>query len=1662
MRHPLNWAWPCLALAATSIAAVAVLMNPAPPVVSAAAMPAAHVSAPERPVTASIAQSAGGVARVYSRDDDDAAPVEAFRTWTDLFRAAPSEERAAMVDDGVALARARRAKMSEWIQDDPERALTEAVPLEVREVLPAAVTQLLESRVSGVGELRVLARDGGIASPGDGVLRTADIHGVRYVAHVYGRRARQLTQEGAALHGIALDGHMAVDASPVRVLERGEIALRAAARNGMARVGGDASADAPQQAFVQVGDEVWGVADADDVAVIEKLHVLAEDAPGPRVGDAAASLGSGATEQLLAAEDSWTTGEKRILVLPVDFADLPGWPISVSDGGTRISAEILRSRMEDEVAPFFAANSYGRATFAVTVAATLYRLPEPATTYTGSPLGDTQLHQHAVAAAAGDFDAAAFDVVIAVFSDLGSIPDSRMTFEALAPVGGSRIWINGHPGFAHLARSLGHSYGLYDARVSVEGREPFTSDGHGEWEADPLDVMGRGEHPALHFNEIYKAQLGWLPETAIHDVDTDGMFRVFRMDAAEPTAGQLAALRLPSRNGVSYWVGYRRPPASGPPAADGIHVRQLFDSGAAVSHLLDLTPGTPNNDVGLAVGARATDDFRGISFRTVGTGVEDGREYADVEVNLGSGTAAVWTWGEEATAAPEVENVRRIVADGSGIRVLHDDGSVSGWHVVSEVPEGLGPAADIAADRWDGYWAGAVLADGTVSLWNAEERSELLPPAGLGDVRSLAVSVYQAVALKADGTIEAWGRAGPFIAVPAGLDQVVAVEASESGTCAVRADGSVVGWGYLPAVPPELTDAVAVSPADNYIAALRRDGSVVVWGEGLSGLQRILPDVSDARGISFHNDGGLVLREDGSIAAWSRRAARTPAFTVPEGLPPAVHVVTGVGISAILAARGGPAITVQPADRSSALGGDVAFTAFAAGDGATTYQWQRLRPGHVTWTDLANSGSYAGTRTPTLRVSGIARRQSGERFRCVVTGASGASVMSEPARLLAPDALIGIATQPVGSTVAGNETVVLSVQPYGESPFTYQWFHDDATIADATGPRLTLREVTSADAGDYTVRVGNIHGTVISAPATLVVQAAPAFTQDPDDRRVAPGADVSWTVSVTGVPAPSLQWRKDGVDIPGATGVTFALTGATASDAGEYVVVATNAVGTATSRSATVTVGPTAFAGQYFGTFGESGAWAVAIDPANTGTCLIWSPGSAEVAWIGTLIVAADGTFTGEAVPTFARRGAESATGQAAPVVTNISGSIVSGELHATAGGIAGDLIASREPATGPAVEISGHFQAPFLHAAQGVLHLIVGASGRALVIAAGEGVSAGGLMLIDAAGAFSLVDPEGTEVRVQVRPGSLVLGGTIELPHGGEVIDVSGMGIQVEPVSRLVNLSTRGHVGTGDDVLVAGFVIAGTGTKPLLIRAVGPTLGSPPFGVSGAARDPRIHLVRQSDGARLDGNDNWGDAGNASELAAAMARTGAFAIPEGSGDAALLVDLPAGAYTALVETGESGAGVSLIEIYAVDDAAHRDARLVNISTRGYVGSGDAVMIPGFVAEGNAPRRLLVRGVGAMLAQPPFNVSGVQQDPVISVHRASDGERVAMNDDWDVDGAGEPILELARSVGAFDLPRGSRDAALVLTIPAHTGYTVVISGKDGASGVVLAEVYELP
>jgi hypothetical protein len=280
-----------------------------------------------------------------------------------------------------------------------------------------------------------------------------------------------------------------------------------------------------------------------------------------------------------------------------------------------------------------------------------------------------------------------------------------------------------------------------------------------------------------------------------------------------------------------------------------------------------------------------------------------------------------------------------------------------------------------------------------------------------------------------------------------------------------------------------------------------------------------------------------------------------------------------------------------------------------------------------------------------------------------------------------------------------------------------------------------------------------------------------------------------------------------------------------------------------------------------------------------------------------------------------------------------------------------------------------------------------------------------------------------------------------------------------ITTTARLTNLATRATSLTGANALLPGFVLTGTGTKRLLLRNVGPTLSG--FGVSGALADPQLTLKRYdaTTGAYVDvaTNDNWGTTAALSTLTSTTASLGAFALTSGSADSALLVDLAPGQYSASAGGAGNGTGICLLELYDADTATTPTAKLNNIATRGFVGTGSNIIIAGFVISGDGAKTILVRAVGPTLTS--FGLTGVLADPQLAIYRSSDV--ILTNDDWGSGTTSANTGTVATQVGAFALPSGSKDAAFVVTLPAGA-YTVQVSGANASTGLALVEIYEAP
>ena len=252
----------------------------------------------------------------------------------------------------------------------------------------------------------------------------------------------------------------------------------------------------------------------------------------------------------------------------------------------------------------------------------------------------------------------------------------------------------------------------------------------------------------------------------------------------------------------------------------------------------------------------------------------------------------------------------------------------------------------------------------------------------------------------------------------------------------------------------------------------------------------------------------------------------------------------------------------------------------------------------------------------------------------------------------------------------------------------------------------------------------------------------------------------------------------------------------------------------------------------------------------------------------------------------------------------------------------------------------------------------------------------------------------------------------------------------------RLGNISTRMQVLSGDDVLIGGFVISGAG-KTVVVRARGPSLGS--AGVSNALANPRLRLYAGQ--SMVASNDDWQTGSSASVLQSIGLA------PAEPLESAILVTLPNGAYTAIVDGAGGATGVGIVEVFEVDRA---EIPLINISTRGRVLTGEDVMIAGWVIEGTSPLTVVVRARGPSLAA--FGVPGLLANPMLQLFRSSDQSQVAVNDDW---GAASNAPQLSASGFA---PSNAQEAAILITLQPGA-YTAMVTGVGGTTGVAIVEVF---
>ena len=258
----------------------------------------------------------------------------------------------------------------------------------------------------------------------------------------------------------------------------------------------------------------------------------------------------------------------------------------------------------------------------------------------------------------------------------------------------------------------------------------------------------------------------------------------------------------------------------------------------------------------------------------------------------------------------------------------------------------------------------------------------------------------------------------------------------------------------------------------------------------------------------------------------------------------------------------------------------------------------------------------------------------------------------------------------------------------------------------------------------------------------------------------------------------------------------------------------------------------------------------------------------------------------------------------------------------------------------------------------------------------------------------------------------------------------------------RLVNLSTRTVVGTGDQVAIDGFIIQGTAgqTRRIAIRGLGPSLQVNGVPVAGRLGDPTLEL-HSGNGATIATNDNWADAQGAEIQSSGLA-------PPDAREATLIATLAPGNYSAVLRGENGGTGVGLIEVYDLD--ASFDLRLGNLSARSFVGTDDQVLIGGLIVR-SVSKRLLLRALGPSLTAQ--GVTGALANPTLELRDANGALRAA-NDNWQDASNRNEITATGLA------PTDTREAA-VLTTSEPGSFTAIVRGAGNTTGVALLEAYLL-
>jgi len=614
-----------------------------------------NVESPALPVPAGPVLSQGGLAKhVPDRELfgsawglSPRAELSSFADWTHKYLDAAPAARSAMLAEGVALAKVRREVMAQLIQKDPRGALANTPPVIVRQQLPQAVQDLLEERVSDRGDVyRVM----GISGPGENkvipTVEQAHVASRVFQAHRYGDRALTPSLKDVSVHGITLDGHLAILDSPVRKMEAGETAAETTEEcvvtGGTVVAPEDPATNEFPPAEVTtmlLGNHGYTMCCpfcAEDfetrmerlerqmMSALGSVEAISADSDQPR--SLSSSGVNGSADYPGKPPQSLTHGTNTMIFMRVDFPDYP------YNGFTE---QYLRDQVDAWGGVDFMVDrfSYAKSQVASPTITPVLRMPRNRGTYdNGNYWGDI-LNDARAAAFAQGYNPDTFSCRVIVH-------DGFVSGGAAGWGGGGAIWCNGNASNRLLIHEYGHVFWLPHANswTSGDGNPLSDTRGHVEY-GDASDPMGNawGTNAFSDFNAYYKNLLGWLPDSAVVPVTHSGTYRINQFDGWGDWSKPVA-LKITRDNGLDLWVMFR---GDGVPQGNyntGAYVVGVNGERFGDSHVLDFNdPGGDTHNAPLAQGQTWTDAASGISITTAGRMMTDWPHHMYVKVDFGSG-----------------------------------------------------------------------------------------------------------------------------------------------------------------------------------------------------------------------------------------------------------------------------------------------------------------------------------------------------------------------------------------------------------------------------------------------------------------------------------------------------------------------------------------------------------------------------------------------------------------------------------------------------------------------------------------------------------------------------------------------------------------------------------------------------------------------------------------------------------------------------------------------------------------------------------------------------------------------------------------------------------------------------------------------------------------